>query len=97
MKKIDLDMNIPHSRQQIHEYLKVKLDLPDYYGANLDALYDCLTTITEPTAVGVTYQFPPYESEDHDLIAYLEKIKMVFRDAEDDNPNLAVFWFDQYL
>ena len=26
-----------------HEYLAEKLDFPDYYGNNLDALYDCLT------------------------------------------------------
>lgn len=25
-----------------HEYLVEVLDLPDYYGKNLDALYDCL-------------------------------------------------------
>ena len=25
-----------------HEYLKEALNLPDYYGGNLDALYDCL-------------------------------------------------------
>lgn len=26
-----------------HDYLMEALDLPDYYGKNLDALYDCLT------------------------------------------------------
>ena len=28
-----------------HEYLMEALDLPEYYGKNLDALYDCLTVI----------------------------------------------------
>ena len=28
-----------------HEYLMEALNLPDYYGKNLDALYDCLTEI----------------------------------------------------
>ncbi len=28
---------------EIHEVLMRDLDLPDYYGCNLDALYDCLT------------------------------------------------------
>ena len=30
------------SRVEIHAELKEKLDLPDYYGGNLDALTDCL-------------------------------------------------------
>ena len=29
-----------------HDYLKEALDFPDYYGKNLDALYDCLTEIS---------------------------------------------------
>lgn len=28
-----------------HDYLMEVLDLPDYYGKNLDALYDCLCEI----------------------------------------------------
>lgn len=29
-----------------HDYLKKALNLPEYYGKNLDALYDCLGEIT---------------------------------------------------
>ena len=29
-----------------HDYLAEALNLPDYYGKNLDALYDCLTEIS---------------------------------------------------
>ena len=29
--------------QNGHDYLMEALNLPDYYGKNLDALYDCLT------------------------------------------------------
>ncbi len=28
-----------------HDYLAEALNFPDYYGKNLDALYDCLTEI----------------------------------------------------
>ena len=29
-----------HTKEDLHQTLKVQLDLPEYYGANLDALYD---------------------------------------------------------
>ena len=32
------------SRQALHDHLKQQLNLPDYYGRNLDALWDLLTT-----------------------------------------------------
>lgn len=32
-------------RQSGHDYLAEALDFPDYYGKNLDALYDCLCEI----------------------------------------------------
>ena len=31
------------SREETHQYLKETFGFPDYYGKNLDALYDCLT------------------------------------------------------
>ncbi len=32
-------------KEEGHDYLMRALNLPDYYGRNLDALYDCLTEI----------------------------------------------------
>jgi len=32
------------SKKQLHEYLTHIFKLPDYYGKNLDALWDCLST-----------------------------------------------------
>ncbi|ADL53868.1 barstar family protein [Clostridium cellulovorans] len=31
------------SKERLHDILKSELALPDYYGNNLDALWDCLT------------------------------------------------------
>ncbi|WP_145318661.1 barstar family protein [Paenibacillus xylanexedens] len=35
------------SSAELHQQLKDKLHLPDFYGGNLDALWDCLTGTIE--------------------------------------------------
>jgi len=34
-------------KETIHPYLKESFGFPEYYGNNLDALYDCLTDLRE--------------------------------------------------
>lgn len=38
-------------RKQAHQYLAHMLNFPDYYGKNLDALFDCLTELGDCTIV----------------------------------------------
>ena len=42
MKKVELDIANIHTVRALHVYLAYKLNLPTYYGGNLDALYDAL-------------------------------------------------------
>jgi len=44
MEIIRLEAGEMTDRKATHAYLKKKLHLPEYYGNNLDALWDCLTT-----------------------------------------------------
>lgn len=44
MKEIYLNGAKMTDKAGTHAYLKRKLNLPDYYGENLDALWDCLST-----------------------------------------------------
>ena len=41
--KYILDANEMTTKENAHAYLKEQLELPEYYGMNLDALHDCLT------------------------------------------------------
>ena len=41
--EIEIDLASVKNKEDLHALLKNMLDFPDYYGRNLDALYDVLT------------------------------------------------------
>ena len=43
MKYVILDCKEFSNESEFHNIIKEKLEFPDYYGCNLDALWDCLT------------------------------------------------------
>lgn len=45
--RVVLDASKMTDKAVSHAYLKEILDLPDYYGNNLDALHDCLEEMTD--------------------------------------------------
>ena len=85
MNYIIIDGREMTDKATAHEYLKNLLNLPDYYGKNLDRLYDCLTEMKKCQLI-VTYvaemQENPRRYADN-LIATLEA-------AAEKNPNLSV-------
>lgn len=72
-------------REAAHNYLKKKLALPDYYGRNLDALFDCLCEMNNVQIV-VSYV---QEMKDN-LRRYADNIINVFEAAQEKNPKLSV-------
>ena len=79
MKQIILDGNILADAAQVHDYLKELLNFPEYYGKNLDALYDCLTEMKD---IEITI-LPPLEDG-----AIYQKILRVFKAADRENESL---------
>ncbi len=75
--KTELDFKDIQNKTQLHKYLKEKLELPDYYGNNLDALYDCLTEKKENYMVTVTN----VEELKKELGEYAEALLHVLGDA----------------
>ncbi|AEI43774.1 barstar family protein [Paenibacillus mucilaginosus] len=43
MRSVTLDGTRMATKEELHRELKEKLGLPEHYGNNLDALWDCLT------------------------------------------------------
>lgn len=85
MIQVELDGRKMDTRQDAHRYLKEKLGLPAYYGANLDALHDCLTDMRGETRVTLRYQQAMLNA----LGAYGQSLLAVFRDAAAENPAFA--------
>ncbi|MBR3267472.1 MAG: barstar family protein [Oscillospiraceae bacterium] len=50
---VTIDCAAIQDRADFHKVFSSKLRLPAYYGNNLDALYDCLTTLPEQTTLNL--------------------------------------------
>lgn len=84
MKPIVIDCAEMTTRYRAHACLAERLSLPEYYGRNLDALYDCLTEISADTLL-VLYRVDAMREA---LGQYAESILTVMEDAAGENPNL---------
>ena len=85
MKTIRLDVTNIATVNALHVYLAYMLDLPDYYGRNLDALHDVLGEISDQTRIVLTGQ--PASGE---MAAYLPRLVRVFADAAQENGMLYI-------
>ena len=79
MKTIEIDGKL--IKKEGHDYLKEVFNFPDYYGKNLDALYDCLTEIGVKTEVRLLNK--DFVSND---------ILLTFIDASDNNSYLEFIY-----
>ena len=86
MRKITLDIEKMRSLPMLHKYLHTALALPEYYGANLDALYDCLAEIAEPTELVV----PKKVADEAYLGWYGQQFLQVLQDAAAANDALTI-------
>lgn len=55
MKMIDLDGRMLTRTEEGHIYIQQMFEFPEYYGKNLDALFDLLTEICEDMEIVIEY------------------------------------------
>ena len=79
VSEVILDGRHMGNHEEYHPYLARKLDFPDYYGNNLDALYDMLTGFIPPSHLVVKYSS-----------AISPRVRMVLTKAAEDRKSLSV-------
>ncbi len=93
MKRYILDFCGKTTPEQIHAHIQQVMQLPAHYGHNLDALYDCLSELSEPTCIGV------YNVDAS--CGYMERLASMLNDISGENDNVCVFfaqrWMHDYL
>ena len=85
MKTIELDIQNIGTVKALHVYLAYMLELPPYYGGNLDALHDVRGEVGEATRIVLRGQ-----SARAEMAAYLPRLVRVLMDAAEENDLLRV-------
>lgn len=67
------------SKAELHSEIKAKLDLPKYYGENLDALRDCLTGWVE---LPMEVEWRDFDLVEDSLGEYAQKVFQQFEEAD---------------
>ena len=77
-----IDCSQIENKSQLHVLLAEKLEFPAYYGHNLDALMDCLTSICRDLTLCLTGW--------GSLGDWKEGFENVFHYAMEENPHLTI-------
>lgn len=86
MEKISLNGNSMGTRELAHLYFKWRLNLPEYYGENLDALWDILSVHSEPLEIILYNKDKLIEN----LGEYGKSIIELLNDISQENNNIKI-------
>lgn len=79
-KLIEIDFSNCKYIGSVHKEIKEKLELPEWYGENLDALWDALIGIAQ-TPIIVKIIFKPQTISSKKLTPYINEVINVFNEA----------------
>lgn len=83
---VELDGRQMTDRNAAHNHLRTQLALPEYYGRNLDALYDLLTERGEHTTIVVRFR----AEMETGLGKYAGALIKTLNEAAERNPFLCI-------
>lgn len=73
------------TRDSVHSLLALQLGFPDWYGNNLDALFDCLTDVHAPIEITLLHA-PALEAQ---LGPYAQALVRVLQLAAQESSNVS--------
>ena len=85
MEKITLDFSNCKTWYDIHEEIRLKFDFPEWYGKNLDALWDLMICYCSYELVVSIYGTKDQSKENTEVITAILK---VFDDVHKEQPNI---------
>ena len=81
------------SRSEFYERVREAIEVPDYFGDNLDALYDILTEISSETIIKVTGM----DSTAPEMESYMKKFRELCEDICGENEFVKIIYVDNVL
>jgi ribonuclease inhibitor len=90
MEELFLDGYKMTSKSEAHKYIKKTLNFPDYYGENLDALWDLLSTKSKTISIFLLHEKKVYEN----LGDYGKQLIDVFQEAAISNTHIQFTLFN---
>lgn len=88
MKNIIIDFSKCKYPLDLHKEIREKLNLPEWYGNNLDALWDMLTGFIE-TPINITVVFKPETKASENLKENVLKIIETFKEAAEEDEEIG--------
>ncbi len=87
MKNIVIDFSACKYPMDLHSIIKEKLELPEWYGNNLDALWDMMTGFIE-TPINITVIYKPETKAAEGLKENVLKIIETFKEANEEDEEI---------
>ena len=85
-KNYEIDLTGTASVSEFHERIRQGIPVPDYYGDNLDALYDVLSSMRGRLIIKGS------EVIDEDISDYIDKFRAMCSDVRGNNPLLEILF-----
>ena len=88
MRNVEINLAGIKNLDEFHQEVSEKLNFPEYYGRNLDAMHDCLTDIGEELEV-VFFGVKECRESSPEMSEYIDKLEVMLEAVSEESDNLT--------